>query len=298
MGGKMFDFLFMVLICLLALILLLDSIIKSWQYKSFSYGTASFLCGIAIALTVAGYWSGIALIVVAIFLRIIGSVMHKFMRKGPAEQVECSGDGKNRGGTETENIKRNSSLNITSNGRSAMYSINDHSELNSGSEKLFVDPSIQIQGKNDSERIMGEEEKTTDTSDERTIYQNIEKMVEELKNGNKALREQSAVSLGLTNNPQAIIPLLDALNDNEQSVRLAAARALGEIKDPNVFGPLTIALRDKDKHVRVAAVEALMRTRDRRAVEPLKSALFDKDKFVSEAVERAIRIIGLENNLH
>jgi hypothetical protein len=296
MGGKMFDFLFLVLICLFALILLLDSIVKCRKYKSLSYGMASFLCGIAIVLTVAGYWSGIALIVAAICLRIIGSIINKFMRKGSAEQVECSGDGKERGAMETENIKMISSLKITNNGKSAMHSANDNHELNSGSEKLFVEPSIQTQSKKAGEHIVGEEEKTADTAGERGVYPNIEQMVEELKNGNRAVREQSAVSLGLTNNPQAIIPLLDALNDNEQSIRVAAARALGEIKDPNVFGPLTIALRDKDKYVRVAAAEALMRTRDRRAIEPLKSALFDKDKLVSEAVERAISILSMDKN--
>jgi len=84
-----------------------------------------------------------------------------------------------------------------------------------------------------------------------------DKLAKNLNHPNKYVRTITAVILGLTRNPQATKPLINALKDPDSDVRAASARALGMIKHPQATKPLTKALNDPNWIVRYAAAWAL-----------------------------------------
>jgi HEAT repeat protein len=65
--------------------------------------------------------------------------------------------------------------------------------------------------------------------------------------------------------------LIEALKNDDANIRWEAARALGAMRDPRTVDPLLEALSDPDPDVRRKAALALAKTRDRRAVAALKS---------------------------
>jgi cyclophilin family peptidyl-prolyl cis-trans isomerase/HEAT repeat protein len=90
--------------------------------------------------------------------------------------------------------------------------------------------------------------------------------------GNAALREDLAVSLGRIPDPQGLGPLRGLLIDDEPAVRRAAAFSLGLLGDPGAETSLFAAARDPDRETGVLAVEALGRLKAR-AVDVLEALL-------------------------
>ncbi len=112
-----------------------------------------------------------------------------------------------------------------------------------------------------------------------------------------SVRENAAEALGLLNDKEAIIPLIEALNDKDEEVRWKAAWALGNIGDKSAVVPLIYALNDDRWTVRRFAVTSLGRIMDERAVDSLIEALDDEDWHVRKYAAEALGNIGDEKAL-
>ena len=90
--------------------------------------------------------------------------------------------------------------------------------------------------------------------------------------------------------------LVQTLKDKNPRVRQGAAQELGEIADKRVIKLLIMSLKDEDNGVRIEAAEALVKIlpklKDTSAVEPLIAALTDEDHWVRKSAAEALGIIG------
>jgi len=84
----------------------------------------------------------------------------------------------------------------------------------------------------------------------------LEELVEQLRFGTDALRDEAAVAL-IARGEEAVGPVTRALADVDPEVRATAAFVLGEIGSPRAIGPLRALLVDGEEPVRLAAAEAL-----------------------------------------
>ena len=91
----------------------------------------------------------------------------------------------------------------------------------------------------------------------------IEPLISALKDDDKGVRGNAALSLGLLCDPKAVEPLIKALEDDHEYVRKNAAFALGCIEDKRAIKQLTKLLNDDSKEVRDTAENALERIQRR-----------------------------------
>jgi len=119
----------------------------------------------------------------------------------------------------------------------------------------------------------------------------INGLLELLRDNNMMIRERSVKILGETGNPRVVRPLIELLrHDREWRVQKAAAEALEKFGDCRAVEPLIEALRDKDKLVRQAAVEAL--SHERKAAGALIQLLNDDDRSIRLQVIALLKDIG------
>ena len=104
----------------------------------------------------------------------------------------------------------------------------------------------------------------------------IEALISAFTDEYSEVGDEASYSLGRIGDP-AIEPLIIAIKDEESRIRGLAAQALGEIGDSRAVEPLIIAINDKDLGVRYNATCALGKIKDPRAVKPLITALDDED---------------------
>ena len=86
---------------------------------------------------------------------------------------------------------------------------------------------------------------------------NVDQLINDLRNESWQIRWDAAAALGETKDPRAIGPLKTALQDENSYVRMTAARSLGMIEDPRVIAPLIQALKDESHGVQKNAVLSL-----------------------------------------
>jgi len=86
----------------------------------------------------------------------------------------------------------------------------------------------------------------------------VPKLITCLKDERWRVREQSAKSLGLLKDPQAVQALMIACRDRDGAVKSAAAEALGRIGDPKAVPALIKLFKDTSKIVRETAGTALV----------------------------------------
>lgn len=118
--------------------------------------------------------------------------------------------------------------------------------------------------------------------------QNVESLIEALKDEDANTRIRAAVTLGKIKDKRAVEPLIEALKDKYGLIRKRAVFSLGEIKDHRAVEPLIEMLKDKYASIRSDAAYALGKIRDKRAVEPLTEALKDKNRHVRWEIIRAL----------
>ncbi|MCE1247492.1 MAG: HEAT repeat domain-containing protein [Firmicutes bacterium] len=136
----------------------------------------------------------------------------------------------------------------------------------------------------------------------------LDKLTEDLKSPDHAIRAKAASQLGSTGFSQAVKPLLELLNTDEfPSVRKECALALANLKDSRAFSCLCDTLTDPDPSVRKAAVTAIAGIQDLRTPHKLAEMLADEDMRVrreaaacltrtgSAAIEPAIKCLKSEN---
>lgn len=122
-----------------------------------------------------------------------------------------------------------------------------------------------------------------------------DRLVEDLRTGNRWVRAAAVRELGQTRDVQAVTPLLHTLRAPSKEARAAAAEALGQIADPRAVPPLVEALDDRHAEVRRAAALALgqMGAIAAEAVAPLRERVSNEtDAQVKAACEQAAQQIA------
>lgn len=109
-----------------------------------------------------------------------------------------------------------------------------------------------------------------------------------LKDKDAKIRTSAARTLGLTNRPEAIDPLIGAVSDVDSNVRSEAVAALGLIQSPKAVPTLIHALGDSYWLVRSEAADALGREKDASAIAPLLDTVSDPDTNVESSAETAL----------
>jgi HEAT repeat protein len=120
-----------------------------------------------------------------------------------------------------------------------------------------------------------------------------------LKNSKPAIRLEAATALGLTGDPKAVVPLVQAMKGRDRYLRQRAAKALVRIGKP-AAAPLVSLFKETDASVREQASQALVQI-GRPAFEPLCRALYDADlstRWEAAQVLARLRSTGLLRGLH
>jgi HEAT repeat protein len=120
-----------------------------------------------------------------------------------------------------------------------------------------------------------------------------------LKNSQPAIRLEAATTLGLTGDPRAVVPLVQAMKGRDRDLRQRAAKALVRIERP-AAAPLVSLFKETDASVREQASQALVQI-GRPAFEPLCQALYDADlstRWEAAQVLARLRSSGLLRGLH
>ncbi len=104
------------------------------------------------------------------------------------------------------------------------------------------------------------------------------------------VREHAAVALGTKGAP-GVVPILEkALKDSDWSVRVCAAVSLGKTQDPDALAPLTVWLeKEKDWRHRGAAVIGLGHLQMREAVQHIIASLGLKDTAIARSAYEILR---------
>jgi hypothetical protein len=106
----------------------------------------------------------------------------------------------------------------------------------------------------------------------------VEPLIEALTIRNKAIRANSAWTLGQLKDARSVEPLINAVRDSSAMVRANASEALGKIRDPRSIPVLVTLLgEDTSEAVRVATQEALNNLTD---IPTLITALHDPSDVV------------------
>jgi len=144
---------------------------------------------------------------------------------------------------------------------------------------------------------------------ERGDLEDVELVIQSLKNPDGYVRWKAAEALGWLGDETVVEALIKALADEVDVVRELAAKTLGEIGDGKAAEPLITALEDKSRFVRLEAVKALEWMTDERAIPSLTKSLaesqlrqhaanalatINKPELVKEALKanRAILLCG------
>jgi HEAT repeat protein len=114
----------------------------------------------------------------------------------------------------------------------------------------------------------------------------------EVIRGNDAdAAREAATSLGLTKEPAAVEPLIEAIRNADgyfhSVVRAAAATSLAQLGDVRAVDALISAINDPMAEASAEAVRALATLGDARAVKPLIEAASNKDGYFLQVVRRA-----------
>lgn len=109
-----------------------------------------------------------------------------------------------------------------------------------------------------------------------------------LKDKDAKIRTSAARTLGLTNKPEAVDPLIGAAGDVDSNVRSEAVAALGLIQSPKAVPTLIHALNDSYWLVRSEAADALGREKAADAILPLLDTVSDPDTNVESSAETAL----------
>jgi HEAT repeat protein len=112
-----------------------------------------------------------------------------------------------------------------------------------------------------------------------------------LKDGDWAVREDAAATLGGLRDKRAVEPLIVVLRDSDRAVREAAIAALTAIGEPAVE-PLGACLTDPNLTVQESAAAILASIGDARVVDALVAALAGADWVVRMHAARALGRIG------
>ena len=106
-------------------------------------------------------------------------------------------------------------------------------------------------------------------------------LIEALKDNNKGVRIEAAITLGSHNDKRAIKIIIEAAEKAEEpGTREKAIALLGKFGDPKAIYALIKALEDKDPDVREAAIENLGKFNDPRIVDPLLERLTEEDPYM------------------
>ena len=119
----------------------------------------------------------------------------------------------------------------------------------------------------------------------------VERLIAELRDTNRRVRENAADALGKICDVRAVEPLITALTDSDKYVRRNAAGALGNIGDARAVEPLVAALHDVYLGIRLKSVEALGKI-GKPSVDPLIAALRDPHLDITENVAEVLGNIG------
>ena len=118
-------------------------------------------------------------------------------------------------------------------------------------------------------------------------------LASELGNESSKIRENAALALAATKEPEAIDALATlATQDRDPAIRRLAASSLGEFRSGRAMPPLILALEDESPDVRKSAVESLMQLNDRRAVVPILKLLYDENQGVRDSAIQALGILN------
>jgi HEAT repeat protein len=104
------------------------------------------------------------------------------------------------------------------------------------------------------------------------------------------VRQYAAYLLGMTKNPHAIQPLVEALGDFDKSVREQAMLALSSIGKAAIE-PLSAAMKEPRWETRYRAAESLGKIADEKAVKPLTQALMDSKDHVRYMATKGLRVL-------
>lgn len=98
----------------------------------------------------------------------------------------------------------------------------------------------------------------------------IQLLVDALKDQNRTVRTQAAITLGKTGDKKALYILMEALEkDDDPAIRESCASILGELMDPRAIDVLIKSLKDKDSFVCNAALTGLGKFDDPRIIDPI-----------------------------
>lgn len=105
----------------------------------------------------------------------------------------------------------------------------------------------------------------------------IERLLNDLKNGNAKTRWYAARMLLGSSDPRVIEPLIEAMKDEDATVRQQAIIALEGIPDARILQPMIDALSDPDQEVRLEAASGVSTHTDARTAQTYLSALSVED---------------------
>ena len=117
-------------------------------------------------------------------------------------------------------------------------------------------------------------------------------LINAMKDQDRGVREQAAMSLAVTPGANVIDPLLSALQDPDAQVREKAAIGLVFRRDPRIVDALLSTIEDPDAQVREKAAIALGASGDTRAIPALTRAAKDSDSQVREKAVAALVLLG------
>lgn len=120
----------------------------------------------------------------------------------------------------------------------------------------------------------------------------IDAMIEALRKGDTAEREEAAIALGKIGDKKSLTALEHALEDSDSTVRTMAMGSIASIEDEKVIHILIKALKNDAAPVRWIAAESLGMFLDDRAVEPLIEALKCNDNTLKKNAAKSLGMIG------
>lgn len=118
--------------------------------------------------------------------------------------------------------------------------------------------------------------------------QELEKLLQLLRDGDDNARRTAALKLGMMHNPVVIPDLLRAAGDSDKGVRSFVASALANSGEANL-GRLRIALQSDDVLVRQTVIAALRHMKNPAVVTDIAPLLNDSDASVQHAAAEALR---------
>ena len=122
---------------------------------------------------------------------------------------------------------------------------------------------------------------------------NLEDLIDQLKDKDPVKRYEAAVELGKLGDPAAIPALMEALSDEDKYVSYWAASSLGDLKALEAVPVLVENLNSEDELTRYWSSIALGRIEDLSAYEPLQEA-YRKEKVLNTKIGMEIAIDKLD----